>query len=119
MKKYVCCGDRAIVVEELGGQHGVTVAADDHGQVEGQHGLPGGGAAGEDQGGDQVLAEDVTGKRDMETDLRSCFELKKKVVCKDFEKTIYEVKSESFDWKVIDHIYCELKKRNDDYETST
>ena len=87
LKKYVCCGDRATVVEELGGQHGVTVAAGDHGQVEGQHGLPDGGAAGVDQGGDQVLAEGVTGKRDMEADLRSCFELKKKVVCKDFQKT--------------------------------
>ena len=43
------------MVKELGGQHGVTVAAGDHGQVEGQYGLSGGGAAGVDQGGDQVL----------------------------------------------------------------
>ena len=77
-KKYVCCGDRVTVVEDLGGQHG----------------LPGEGAAGVNQVGDQVLPEGVTGTRSvMKADLRSCFEVKRKIVCKDFEKTIYEVKS--------------------------
>ena len=93
-RKYVCCGDRVTVVEDLGGQHG----------------LPGEGAAGVNQVGDQVLPEGVTGTRSvMKAELRSCFEVKRKIVCKDFEKTIYEVKSESFDWKDVDEV-CELKK---------
>ena len=88
LKKYVCCGDRATVVEDLGGQHGVTVAAGEHGQAEGQHELPGGGPAGVDQVVDQVPAEGVAGTRSdrsvMKAELKSCFELKKKVICKDF-----------------------------------
>ena len=54
----------------------------------------------------------------MKAELKSCFKLKKKVSCKDFEKTIYEVKCQSLDWKNIDAVYCELKKLQDD-KTST
>ena len=54
-KKYICCGDRVTVVEDLGGQHG----------------LPGEGAAGVNQVGDQVLPEGVTGRSVMKAELRS------------------------------------------------
>ena len=116
-KKYVGCGDRVTVVEDLGGQHGVAVAAGEHEQEEGQHGLPDGGAADVGRVVDQVLAEGVTGTRSvMKAELRSCFEFKKKVVCTDFERNIYEVKSENFDWKVDE--VCERKKTYDN-KTST
>lgn len=85
-KKYVGCGSKVTVVDHLGGQHEVAVAADEHDQEEGQHGLPGGGAADVVQVGNQALAEGVTGTRSvMKAELRSCFELKNKVVCTDFE----------------------------------
>ena len=97
-RKCVCTGDRATVVEDLGKQHGVAAAAVEHGLVEGLCGSRGEGAAG--QRNERSL---------MKADLKSSFELRKKVICEDYEKPIYQMKSESFNWKIIDDI-CESKK---------
>ena len=86
-------------------------------QAEGQRQVPVGPAAGVDQVSGQVPAEGVTGMQitsGMKENLMSCFSLKRRMFCEDFEKNIYEEKCENFDWKEIDDIFCEVNEKTVD-----